>query len=263
VTAAAWVIGQGGSVAPATSKGQGGLAHTVAAARVPQQEILRPGMHGPPVRKLQRRLARLHYYPGPVNGSFSTDTVEAVWAFKEAQGLQTKVAPNEVGQAMQRALASPRPPPVLVPHGRRWRIEVNLAKEVLVLYRHGRIELISHVSAGGGYYYPCPGGGTCGPAITPDGNYRARWSARGWLTVPLGHIYNPVFFIGGQFAIHGDIPVPLRPASHGCVRIPTDIASFFYKLIHISQSNGTPIYIRGHVPGTLPPTSPAQNGCGI
>jgi hypothetical protein len=256
VTAAAWVFGQGLSVAPADSGARGGLAHTVAAAHLPPQEILRPGMHGPAVRRMQRRLAQLHYYPGPVDGSFSTDTVEAVWAFKEVQGLQTKMAPSEVGPAMQRALASPRTPPVLIPHGRQLRIEINLATEVLVLYHNGRIELISHVSAGGGYYYPCPGGGTCGPAITPDGNYRARWFARGWLTVPLGHIYNPVFFIGGQYAIHGDIPVPLQPASHGCVRIPTDIASFFYKLIHISQARGTPIYIRGHAPGTLSPTTP-------
>ena len=31
---------------------------------------------------------------------------------------------------------------------------------------------------------------------------------------------NPVFFIGANFAIHGDIPIPLKPASHGCVRGP-------------------------------------------
>ncbi len=207
-------------------------------------------MRGGAVTTLQRRLARLHYYPGPADGYFGLDTLEAVWAFKEVQGLQTKVGPDDVGRGMEQALASPRPPRVLAPHGGRLRIEVNLATEVLVLYHHGRVELISHVSAGGGNYFRCPGGGTCGPAITPDGNYRARWFAPGWLRVPLGRMYSPVFFIGGLYAIHGDIPVPLRPASHGCVRIPVDIASFFHKLIHISQADGTPIYIRGHAPGT-------------
>ena len=113
--AAAWVLGQGGAVASATSAGQDGLAHTAAAAHLPQQEILRPGMHGPAVRKMQRRLTKLHYYPGPVNGSFGTDTVEAVWAFKEVQSLQTKLAPNEVGQAMQRSFSPGRCGP------RSWR----------------------------------------------------------------------------------------------------------------------------------------------
>jgi lipoprotein-anchoring transpeptidase ErfK/SrfK len=60
-------------------------------------------------------------------------------------------------------------------------------------------------------------------------------------------MFNPVFFIGGSYAIHGDIPVPLYAASHGCVRIPMDIAMFFHKLIRVSQTHGTPIYIRGHV----------------
>ena len=116
-------------------------------------------------------------------------------------------------------------------------------------YRGGQVALISHVSAGGGYYYPCPGGGICGPAITPDGNYRARWFASGWLQVPLGYMYNPVFFIGGSYAIHGDVPVPLQPVSHGCVRIPMDVAAFFHTLVHVSESDGTPVYVRGWAPG--------------
>jgi NAD(P)-dependent dehydrogenase (short-subunit alcohol dehydrogenase family) len=53
----------------------------------------------------------------------------------------------------------------------------------------------------------------------------------GWVTVPLGEMYNPVFFIGTTFAIHGDTDFPLRPASHGCVRIPMDIAAFFHTLL--------------------------------
>jgi hypothetical protein len=66
-------------------------------------------------------------------------------------------------------------------------------------------------------------------------------------------MYNPVFFIGANFAIHGDIPIPLQPASHGCVRIPVDVANVLYKQIRISPDRGTPIYIRGHAPGTLIP----------
>jgi hypothetical protein len=120
------------------------------------------------------------------------------------------------------------------------RIEVNLHTEVLVLYRHNHIQLISHVSSGGGYYFCSPGGG-CGVAITPTGNYKTVVFLPGWVTVPLGEMYNPVFFIGTAFAIHGDTDVPLAPVSHGCIRIPMDIAAFFHTLVKVP---GEPVIIR-------------------
>jgi len=233
--------------------GHGAQVREVAWIPAPAAGTLRPGMQGAAVRRLQQRLAQLRYYPGPASGRFDTDTLDAVWAFKEVQGLPTAASPDDVGPAMQQALATPRPPQVLVPGGGRTRIEVSLPQEVLVLYVHDQIRLISHISAGGGYRYRCPGGGTCGPALTPDGNYRARLFEAGWLRVALGRMYNPVFFIGTNFAIHGDIPIPLRPASHGCVRVPVDVADVLYKQIRISQEYGTHIYIRGHAPDTLTP----------
>jgi lipoprotein-anchoring transpeptidase ErfK/SrfK len=141
---------------------------------------------------------------------------------------------------MQRALASPRPPKVLVRHGGRQRIEVNLKDQVLVLYRHNHVELVSHVSSAGGHYFCSPNG--CGNPVTPTGNFSTLSYLPGWLTVPLGRMYNPVFFIGTIYAIHGDSHVPLRPASHGCVRIPLDVAAFFHTLV---PTPGTPLYIRG------------------
>ena len=194
-------------------------------------------MSGPAVAQLQQRLAALRYYPGPADGRFGTDTLEAVWAFESVQGLPAR---DEVSTAMQRALADPRLPAVLVPGGRSERIEVNLAKEVLVLYLGNQVSLISHVSSGGGYYYCSPGGG-CGYAVTPTGDYTTTTFMRGWVTVPLGEMYNPVFFIGTAYAIHGDTDVPLQPVSHGCVRIPMDIAAFFHTLV---RTPGTPVYIR-------------------
>ena len=201
------------------------------------QRVFRPGMRGSAVRLLQRRLAALKYYPGRVNGRFGSDTLEAVWAFQGTQGLHLR---NAVSPAMQRALASPRPPKVLVPHGGRLRVEVNLKDQVLVLYRRNHVALVSHVSTGGGYYFCSPNG--CGNAITPTGDFTTLSFVPGRVTVPLGDMYNPVFFIGTTFAIHGDTDVPRRPASHGCVRIPLHIAAFFHTLV---PTPGTPVYIRG------------------
>jgi lipoprotein-anchoring transpeptidase ErfK/SrfK len=216
----------------ATSSGHAARAHRAVATG----QVLRAGMHGVSTRQLQRKLAALDYYPGPINGQFGIDTLEAVWAFEEVQGLP---AHDYVTSAMQRALAHPRAPKMLVPHGGANRIEISLSREVLVLYHNNQVELISHVSTGGHYYY-CSNGG-CGYAVTPTGNYRTVVFMPGWVTVPLGQMYNPVFFIGTAFAIHGDTDVPLAPVSHGCVRIPMDIAAFFHKLVTVP---GEPVYVR-------------------
>jgi hypothetical protein len=254
---AAGLLSQAGTAQAATPwpAGRGAQVREQVWIAAPLTGTLRPGMAGTAVRTLQHRLAQLHYYPGPVNGRFGTDTLEAVWAFKEVQGLPTAASADDVDPAMQQALARPRLPRVLVPGGGGTRIEVNLPAEVLVLYEHHQVQLITHISAGGGYYYRCPGGGTCGPALTPDGNFRAGLFVAGWLRVALGRMYNPVFFIGTNFAIHGDIPIPLKPASHGCVRVPVDVANVLYKQVRIGQGGGTPIYIRGHAPGTLMPAA--------
>ena len=208
---------------------------TAIAART---SVLQLGMKGSAVKALQRRLAALKYYPGSIDGQFGTSTLEAVWAFQEVQGLPGR---DYVSSAMQRALANPRAPKVLDRRAGANRIEVNLASEVLVLYRGNKIQLISHVSSGGGYYFCSPGGG-CGYAVTPTGNFKTIVFMRGWVQVPLGEMYNPVFFIGTSYAIHGDTYVPLAPVSHGCVRIPMDVAAFFHTLVHIP---GEPVIVRG------------------
>jgi hypothetical protein len=229
--------GEAATVLPSASRAPSPAVSPRSAVSASPQRFLRPGMRGRAVRLLQRRLAALKYYPGRVDGRFGPDTLEAVWAFQKTQGLHPRDA---VSPAMQRALASPRPPKVLVPHGGRLRVEVSLKDQVLVLYRRNHVALVSHVSTGGGYNFCSPNG--CGDAITPTGDFTTLSFMPGRVTVPLGEMYNPVFFIGTIFAIHGDTDVPRRPASHGCVRIPMRVASFFHTLV---PTPGTPVYIRG------------------
>jgi Putative peptidoglycan binding domain/L,D-transpeptidase catalytic domain len=214
-------------------------------AFIPAHRVLKPGMTGGDVRRVQARLRFLHYYPGKVDGQFGQDTVEAVWAFKEVQGLGLTKNPDNIGQSMENRLAHPFAPKPLTRHHAKNRIDVNLGGGYLVLYRHGQVRLISHISSGGGYYFcdPPPLEHDCSTAITPTGNYTALSYLPGNVTVPLGAMFDPVFFIGRAYAIHGDGFVPLYPASHGCVRIPNDTATFFHTLFKIP---GTLIFVRRH-----------------
>jgi peptidoglycan hydrolase-like protein with peptidoglycan-binding domain len=216
----------------------GAVGRVTAAHKAPWRE-LRYGSRGRDVKAVQRRLAALKYYPGAVNGQFGPDTLEAVWAFQEVQGLKVN---GVVGLATARALLHPRAYRGRYARGRPTRVEVNLRARVLVVFRAHAIALISHISAGGGYRFD-----RGARAVTPAGRFRTTAYLRGWIRVPLGTMYDPVFFIRTAYAIHGEPTygpygggVPLNPVSHGCVRIPFDIARFFHALV---KTPGTPVYI--------------------
>jgi peptidoglycan hydrolase-like protein with peptidoglycan-binding domain len=207
------------------------------AAYVPPSGTLREGSSGAAVKSLQRRLASLKYDPGTIDGQFGGNTEDAVWAFQAVNGIKVT---GVIDAATKKALVHPRTYGSHDPRQDGNRIEVNQALEVLVLYKNDQISLISHVSTGGGYWYPC-GGGEC-QAITPNGNYRTDDYMSGWVKVPLGAMYNPVFFISTVYAIHGDTYVPVFPDSHGCVRLPMFIANFFHTLV---KTPGTEVFIYG------------------
>jgi peptidoglycan hydrolase-like protein with peptidoglycan-binding domain len=214
-------------------------AATTAVAYTPPRRDLAPGMTGTDVRALQERLSALKYYPGTIDGQFGGDTEAALWAFQEINGIEPT---GVVSAATKRALVNPRAYRSANYAGKHaTRVEVSQALEVLVLFKDNKIELISHVSSGGGYYYDCGKNG-CARAVTPNGLYHTTRYLPGWVTVPLGEMYNPVFFIGTAYAIHGDTYVPVGPASHGCVRVPMDIAAFFHTLV---ATPGTQVDVYG------------------
>jgi lipoprotein-anchoring transpeptidase ErfK/SrfK len=207
------------------------------AGYVAPKGTLAEGSSGAAVKALQRRLAALKYDPGATDGHFGANTEDAIWAFQEINHVKVT---GVVDAATKRALVHPKTYRSNDPRQNGTRIEVNQALEVLVLYKKGQISLISHVSTGGGYWYNC-GGGEC-QAITPNGNYRTDDYMPGWVTVPLGAMYNPVFFISTVYAIHGDTYVPVFPDSHGCVRLPMFIANFFHTLV---SAHGTEVFVYG------------------
>ena len=227
------------TVAVVTVASHAGEARPARRADTDAKRQRRYGSRGRAVKGLQRRLAALKYYPGAVSGLFGAYTLEAVWAFQEVQGLKVS---GVVDAATARALRHPHAYRARYARGGATRVEVNLRTRVLVVYRHHAVALISHISAGGGYVFD-----RGARAVTPPGHYRTTAYLRGWIRVPLGTMYNPVFFIKTAYAIHGEPTygpdgggVPLRPVSHGCVRIPYDVAQFFHRLI---KARGTPVYI--------------------
>ena len=214
-------------------------AKVTPATYVAPKRNLAVGMTGADVKSVQRRLAALKYWPGAIDGQFGTDTQAAVWAFQEVNGIKVT---GVIDTATKKALAHPRTYKSASYKGKRAnRVEVSQALEVLVLYKNNRIWLISHVSSGGGYYYNCGSNG-CAQAVTPNGTYNTTVYMSGWVKVPLGAMYNPVFFISTVFAIHGDDYVPQGPASHGCIRIPMDVANFFHKMV---KTPGTQVHVYG------------------
>jgi hypothetical protein len=72
--------------------------------------------------------------------------------------------------------------------------------------------------------------GVCGEAVTPAGIFYFYNRRSGMRETKLGSLYNPVYF-NYNIAVHGAILVPLKPASHGCVRIPMSVARYFPALV--------------------------------
>lgn len=251
-------LGQAGTAGAATTGLASGLQATAhlsklvpGAVYTPAGKNLTLGSHGPAVKALQQRLNFLHYYVGKADGQFGWSTMEGVWAFKEVQsGKRVPPNPDVVTARTQAQLLNPKKAPVLKPHGGASRIEVNKNLEVLVVYRDNKPVLISHVSTADATRPDGDGW------VTPDGKYRAWEFVSGCVADATfgGCMYNPVFFIGTSYAVHG-MPdptttfeydgVPLNPASHGCVRIPLDVSLVLHNYIHIGPEHGSWVYILG------------------
>lgn len=200
-----------------------------------EPEVLEAGVSGPRTQALQQRLHDLGYDPGPVDGQFGSKTTMAVWAWQKLHEQEPtgKVHAAEWEQIMMDA--NDFAP--LVPAGAPDRTEIDLAKQVMVVWKAGRPTLVTHVSTGSGKRYNEPGGS--GVAVTPTGDYAYTRQIEGWRQAPLGGLYKPVYFNGG-IAVHGATSVPLRPASHGCVRIPMHIAEYFQDVVWL----GMPVHVR-------------------
>ncbi len=191
---------------------------------------LQSGSKGTRTRAIQQALRDQHYDPGAVDGRFGRQVTLAVWAYQSLHGLAQD---GVVSPALEAQILAKAPPGMLKPELGPTHTEVDITRQVMVVWRDGAPTLITHVSTGSGIAYceDTDTGKNCGDAVTPTGVYKFQRRVDGWRVAPLGRLYKPVYFNGG-IAVHGATSVPNHPASHGCVRIPMSIAEYFPSLVN-------------------------------
>ena len=215
---------------------------TTTTTAVPIPPGLGRGAKGPEVQALEERLAALQFDPGKIDGTFDATTQHAVTAFQKVHGLpRTGRATEDVVAKLQTA----GPPDPMLPAGGATRIEVDLTRQVLFLYKGGALLRVLSISTGNNKRYCVEG--QCATAVTPGGSFKVTRKIRGLRVSRLGKLYNPLYFNGG-IAIHGAPSVPAYPASHGCVRIPMATSPWF----HDTVEKGTPVYVIGGKKAPVP-----------
>jgi N-acetylmuramoyl-L-alanine amidase len=204
---------------------------------------LRYGSTGAVVAALQRRLGALHYDIGSKDGTYGWDSVHAVTAFEKVQGMSKD---GVAGPSVFAALAHPK-----VAHLRHriktgTAVEVNIAKQILLISKNGKIWRILDTSTAGGYYYKDSEGQTA-KAVTPTGHFTIQYKIDHLVHSKLGYLYRPSYFDYAGDAIHGEGDsnaggdVPPYPNSHGCVRITDSAVDRYYSTFAV----GTSVWIYG------------------
>ena len=250
-TAPTTTIERPSTTTPATTAATTGVTTRAPAAGAAAPTTPPPGLgtgaRGAEVAALEKRLEALLYDVGKVDDVYDQNTAYGVMAFQKVHGMaRTGRATDDVIAAM----ATATQPPALVPGGGENRVEIDIPRQVLFLYKSNTLQKIVTISSGNNKRFCSEG--WCRRAVTPGGSYGFYRQGRGWETGPLGSLYNPIYFNGG-IAVHGSRSVPAQPASHGCIRIPMGVAEWFPGAVHI----GMPVHVVG-VDGQPPtPAAPA------
>ena len=174
----------------------------------------------------EQRLWDLGYWAGPVDGRFDSDSRHALIAFQkvERRPRTGKLTSDELNALRIATRPLPR-------HTRYAHVEIDLARQVLfVIDENGEIARMLPVSTGNGARYIDHG--QVHRARTPTGTFKVLRKIKGWRLSSLGLLYYPSYIVNG-IAIHGSFSVPVRPASHGCIRVPMFAAKELSSLLPI------------------------------
>lgn len=174
--------------------------------------VLRPGAAGAAVTNLQNRLVSLGFWLGSVDGRYGLTTTQAVMALQKVYGIPRTGVYDVRTQAVLAVASRPKPRSTS-----GYLIEVDLARQVIMIVRNGSTEWVINTSTGGGYAYSY--GGQTFTAITPTGHFSVLRQIDGLRVGRLGSLWRPKYITNDGIALHGAASVPSYPASHGCIRM--------------------------------------------
>lgn len=190
----------------------------------------------------EQRLADLGYWTGAVDGVFDASSRYALTAFQKVEG---RTPGGGLTRTEYAAILLAKPPPPRESHYAH--VEVDLRRQVLWrVDEKGQVSHILPISTGNGEYFTSEG--YTRRAVTPVGRFTVYNKISGWRRSPLGLLYYPNYILSG-IAIHGSLSVPVRPASHGCIRIPMFAAAEFSRLTPI----GTVVVVHNDAPAFAQP----------
>jgi lipoprotein-anchoring transpeptidase ErfK/SrfK len=196
------------------------------------QGLALPPLNAAEMKEARERLAALGYWMEPLAKPGDESFRQAIIAFQkvERRPRTGKLTAIELQVLRQ---ASPPVPREAGP----FHIEVDLDRQiVLVVAPDGIVIRAVSTSTGSGERFT--ESGWTRRAITPTGRFQIIYKIPGLRNSPLGSLYYPLYFFDGT-AFHGSPSIPIRPASHGCVRLPMSVAREFYHLV----PSGTPVLI--------------------
>ena len=198
-----------------------------------------PGAEGVVVARLQERLREFGVFRGDADGDYGPETAASVVAFHKLIGVERSNRWSVDDWSVTAALDHRA---ILALHPTESdRVEVDITRQLLFVIRDDDVAAIVPVSTGNGASYWSENGGAGGgyvKATTPRGDFTLFHHIPGWRVNYLGGLYKPWYFTP-YYAIHGSKSVPARPASHGCVRVPTWESNHLDDLLEI----GLPVHI--------------------
>jgi len=183
---------------------------------------------------MQQRLIDLGYWLPGADGEYGGLTTQAVTALQKAAGLSRD---GVFGPKTHAALDRGVRPAARSTSGHV--IEINLARQVLLVVDDGVLQLTLNTSTGSGRTFTHPDG-RLDVAVTPRGKFTVTRAVDGWRKSDLGLLWRPRYFNGG-IAVHGFVSVPPFPASHGCTRVSIQAMNMIWDkdLMPI----GTPVWV--------------------
>lgn len=224
-TAGSSTAGTTGSLTPSSNASPAGSATPSSTAPV-VRTLLKSGMTGADVKALQSKLNGLGYWNGTADGTYGELLSQAVMAYQKAAGIDADgVAGPDTTTTLARNV---RPVPRTTTGD---AIEVDKAKQLVMVVVGGKLKYTFNTSTGSGQTYMQPGNPGELPteevAVTPEGKFVIERSIDGLRKSKLGELWRPRYFYEG-YALHGANSVPSYPASHGCVRLANDVIDFVW-----------------------------------